>query len=929
MKFIPLLLLLLIVPCKHKAANPNPDSLKRELESAKGSQQLVILEQLSAYYSRLRQTDTAMKYDSLALEISQKTGDDLARSNILNNLGIGFYAKGDYANSILLFRESMVLKEKIGDTIAIVKALNNLGVLYQLTADYEQAISMLMQSLEIRKRQGDTIGIARTYNNISVIYKNINQTEQSLQMLNEAYEIYLALDDTEGLASVYNNYGTVYQLLSENELAKYYYLKSLEKKEGSADRRSLANTLNNLGMVYQALDNLEEAHLYYLKALEIRTAIKDRFGLASVYFNLGNLFMRKNEMGKAQENFAEAISFAEEGNFRSLLQRIYNDKALLLAKENQFELAYQFAMRSSALKDSIYTEQLNTSIAELEARQRTDRMHRENELLRIDNELKALTIKRNRTGIFMGLVLFLFAVTLVFAIWKRLHEKRRLTASLEQSLKLLAESEDKYRTVVEQSHEAIFIHWGNRLLFANKYLLKISGLSEMEIYQRQPELLITIADRPAFSLFLSKEGKDPSLAPKNEFRLETKTGELRWLEMSQVKISLHGEEAFLVIARDITDRKQTSELIRKLEQAVRQSPVSTLITDAKGNIEYVNQKFCEMSGYTAGELQGKNPRVLKSEKMDQAIYTQIWKTITAGEVWKGELLNKNKEGKLFWEAVTISPIFDENQIITHYLGVKEDITQRKANDERLRKSEERLREANAAKDKFFSIIAHDLKNPFNAILGFSNLLLTEYDEFNEGEKKEFIANIHEASASSFRLLQNLLDWSRTQTGAIQFNPEKFDLKLVLDEIITLNNSSLISKEIALATNLCDGCYVMADQNMVLTVMRNLVSNAIKFTPKGGKVNISCLREKGFYRISVSDTGIGIPEDQLGIMFQVDKQPQRPGTDNEKGTGLGLLLCAEFVQMNGGEIWVESRENEGSSFHFTIKAADLPSSGKPL
>jgi PAS domain S-box-containing protein len=382
-------------------------------------------------------------------------------------------------------------------------------------------------------------------------------------------------------------------------------------------------------------------------------------------------------------------------------------------------------------------------------------------------------------------------------------------------------------------------------------------------------------------------------------------------------ISLYDERAYLVMARDITERKQTTEFIRKLEQAVRQSPASIIITDSKGNIEYANQKFTDMSGYELDEVKGKNPRFLKSGKMKPEIYTSMWETITQGLVWRGELLNRSRNGNLYWEAASISPIFDENQIITHYLAVKEDITQRKADEERLRKSEANLREANATKDKFFSIIAHDLKNPFNVILGFSNLLLNEYDDFDEQEKKEFIANIHEASASSFRLLQNLLDWSRTQTGTIKYYPEIVDVKMAVEEILSLNNSVALNKEINIKTYFSGKLEVLADHNMLLTILRNLVSNALKFTPRGGKVEIKCMQTDDCLRVSVSDNGIGIPKEQMDLLFKIDEQVQRSGTESERGTGLGLILCSEFVKKNGGTIWVESEEGKGSTFFFTL------------
>lgn len=893
------------------------DSLKLQLLTAEGMQRLDLLEQLSLFYANNHLPDSALRYDSIALKISKETKDLYAQSNVLNNMGLSFYSKAEYATAIRLFQESLELKESISDTVAIVKSLNNLGVLYQLVGDYDQSISMLMRSLEIRKKQGDTLGIARTLNNISVIYKNIGKTDMSLTMLDEALEIYVHLQNSEGLASVFNNMGTIYQLENQHDKAKESFLKSLTYKQGSNDHRSIANTYNNLGMIYFAIGDTAGALDYYRKAYTLRQGVNDRFGLASVTLNLGKLFVKMGDFEKAENYLHQSLQIVKDEGFKNLLQRVYSELAVLYGTSRQFERAYHYATLASQTKDSVYTDQLNTRITELEERQKNERTYRENELLRVDNELKTLKMRRNRIWLLVSLSFLGLVVALGILSWFRLVEKRKLTLSLEKNMRLLKESEIKYKSVVEQTEEVIFIHWGGVILFANAHLFKISGLTQNELYRKKPDELIYLPDRVAFLDFISNNNETLSTERKKEFRLITKNGKLKWLDMTQTMISLNNEKAYLVMARDITERKETSEFIRKLEQAVRQSPASIIITDSKGHIEYVNHKFTDMSGYELDEVKGKNPRILKSGKMEPEVYTSMWETITQGQVWRGELLNRSRNGSLYWESASISPIFDENQIITHFLAVKEDITQRKADEERLRKSETSLREANATKDKFFSIIAHDLKNPFNVILGFSNLLLNEYDDFDEQEKKEFIANIHEASASSFRLLQNLLDWSRTQTGTIKYYPEIVDVKLAVDEIFTLNNSVARNKEINMQTEFSGNMKVLADHNMLLTILRNLVSNALKFTPRGGKVAIKCFQLDDCLQVAVSDNGIGIPEKQLGHLFKIDEQVQRSGTESERGTGLGLILCNEFVKKNGGKMWVESEEGKGSTFYFTL------------
>ncbi|MCD4746251.1 MAG: tetratricopeptide repeat-containing sensor histidine kinase, partial [Bacteroidales bacterium] len=223
----------------------------------------------------------------------------------------------------------------------------------------------------------------------------------------------------------------------------------------------------------------------------------------------------------------------------------------------------------------------------------------------------------------------------------------------------------------------------------------------------------------------------------------------------------------------------------------------------------------------------------------------------------------------------------------------------------------------ATKDKFFSIIAHDLKSPFNAILGFSNFLYEDFDDFNETQKKEFIKNISDSSEETFKLLENLLDWSRSQSGNLNFKSEILNLKEILNNTTLFLTSQIDTKNIGLYNNIQPDITVFADKNMLKTIFRNLISNAIKFTHKGGEVNISSKLKANFVEIKISDNGVGISEENIKKLFRIDEKFKTNGTANEKGTGLGLILCREFVEKSSGKIWVESEEGKGSNFCFTI------------
>lgn len=240
-----------------------------------------------------------------------------------------------------------------------------------------------------------------------------------------------------------------------------------------------------------------------------------------------------------------------------------------------------------------------------------------------------------------------------------------------------------------------------------------------------------------------------------------------------------------------------------------------------------------------------------------------------------------------------------------------------AQNKSLIKLNQELNEAIATKDKFFSIIAHDLKDPFHTLLGFSDLILSTFDMRKPEDIKRLVKLIKESSMHGFDLLNNLLEWSRTQTGSIKYDPAIINLSTTVNELLLLLTKTAEKKSLLLTSAIPEDCTVYADEMMIQTVIRNLVSNALKFTEAGGVVRIESRTLEDETEIIVSDTGLGIPAEHLGKLFSISENYSTSGTDMERGTGLGLLLCKEFVEKNGGKIQVKSTPGEGSEFSFTI------------
>ncbi len=238
-------------------------------------------------------------------------------------------------------------------------------------------------------------------------------------------------------------------------------------------------------------------------------------------------------------------------------------------------------------------------------------------------------------------------------------------------------------------------------------------------------------------------------------------------------------------------------------------------------------------------------------------------------------------------------------------------------NKQLAESEKKLMELNASKDKLFSIIAHDLKGPFQPLLGMSEILANEHHLLNENEREKFVKEIHGLLKNQFKLVDNILDWARMQTGKLQFNPVKINLSKKVNEVISILNANALIKNISVSNNVESNVIVFSDSYMLQSILQNLISNAIKFTNGNGKISISSLDSNGTCEISVADNGMGISDEGMKKIFRIDTQHSTLGTENEKGTGLGLIICKEMVEKNNGKIWVESKMGSGSRFYFTL------------
>jgi PAS domain S-box-containing protein len=349
-----------------------------------------------------------------------------------------------------------------------------------------------------------------------------------------------------------------------------------------------------------------------------------------------------------------------------------------------------------------------------------------------------------------------------------------------------------------------------------------------------------------------------------------------------------------------------------------------------GTITYLSPAIEQVRGLTVEEAMNQTIDQIhtpESAAISIRYVQELYADYVAGlplKSFRGELDYYRKDGSIFQSEVIVYPIPGDDLDSLILLGVTRDITERKQFEARLYEQAKKLEELNATKDKFFSIIAHDLRSPFNGILALSEFLRRDVQDLDAESIREYSEHIHNSAKQAFGLLENLLNWANTQQGGLQFTPKKIWINNVIAHEIDNLMSTADHKGILLEKSIDGDIIIEADEKMMETVIRNLISNALKFTHIGGSVTVLASLKSDLLEVVVSDTGIGMSENVIENLFKIDKGLTVAGTQNEKGSGLGLIICKEFVERHGGELYVESELGKGSRFCFTIPVSKLSS-----
>ena len=513
----------------------------------------------------------------------------------------------------------------------------------------------------------------------------------------------------------------------------------------------------------------------------------------------------------------------------------------------------------------------------------------------------------------------------------------------------LRESEEKYKLLSDVTFEGILIHDQGVACEMNEALSRISGFSREETIGNN---IVKMAVHPD-DLTKVFANSDHGYTLPYEVRCVRKDGSIIPIEIEGKVFLYRGQKLRVAAVRDITVQKQTAQALKENElqfqKIIHNVPFSLCISSLNYTILYANPKFIELFELHPDDIHNEN------------VFDDIGLQPEQRKIWVKNILENGKELNFETQVRTKSGdnkwIILSGIIIRYHdqdciLSVHHDITKSKVANEALKEysiqlenynqemlkanelvetalyqkntvieelelTKQQLQETIAEKDKFFSIMAHDLKSPFSGFLGLTKTLNEQIYNLTINEMQELVAALQTSADNVYKLLENLLEWSRLQRHLVEFRPGTFDLHYLADLIINLQKSNALNKKITINNYIPLGSNIFADTNMINTVLRNLISNSLKFTDPGGKIDINFSSSPSHNIFQVIDNGIGIPDDMINLLFVTGEKTSRQGTAGESSTGLGLLLCKEYIEAHHGSIEVQSDEGKGTTFTISL------------
>jgi PAS domain S-box-containing protein len=771
--------------------------------------------------------------------------------------------------------------------ILLAETYSNISLKYSLLAyEYSKQLNLSkLQQLSVK--------------NIAIAHKNMGNNTEALTYYKINLDLCKVNKDISSEIETLNEIGELNRLIGLLELSIEYHLNSLDLAKKYQIINLIPTIYNSLGVTYRNIGDAKKARDYYDKALTFGLNQNNYVSITKSYENIGNLYWYNHLYDSSLVNYNKALynSINIKQNQLTIKIGLLNNIGNAYRGKKEFRKALNYYDSALFINKSIKNKNLEAVV--------------------LKNIGNTFFDKGNAS-------VAIHYINKSNLIAKEIYLKRILIENHFQLSEIYSKTGnykfalDNYKIYI-QHKDSVFLNEKNykiselELKYKNKE--NEETINQLKYNKQKNNLLYTSIIAIVSFLLLIVTYNRYRLKKQDNKKIEEQGNHLKMLNEELKK-------QYELLKSNKEELTNSETLFRTIFET---SPLGKILLDSKGNILKINNSFLKIVGFDVSrELIGLNITQLAVLKRTRVLVS-FSDVIENKQVVFGDTTIRNSKGECVVINYHLFPILNENGELIKIQALATDITEKQKSEKALIKSERQLRELNATKDKFFSIIAHDIKNPFNAIMGFSHLLNEDYELFTDEERKQFVGNISQASEDVYNLLENLLKWSWTQNGQISYNPKNLDLKEICSETIAVLNLQAERKSIKIECSINESIFVFADENMLKTVFRNLISNAIKFTNENGfiKINHFIFEKKQdnsllkYIQIQVKDNGVGISQEDLKKLFRIDEKINSKGTIGETGTGLGLILCKEFIVKNKGKIWVESELGEGSNFNFTI------------
>jgi len=716
------------------------------------------------------------------------------------------------------------------------------------------------------------------YNDISRAYWPVS-LEESTGYAMRALDLAKMLGDQKGMADALNRLGNAEYLRNNYNEALAYYTRSLDIRTIIDDTYGILGSLNNMYLLHNVMGNRDEAVKYLKEALDLSISMEDEEQVAYYSNIMGHVYSELHDFEKAAVHFDRALGIFEKTGDETGLASVLLNKGSMYRRMSLYDEAQEKYFR--ALNSFLLTGNSN-GVASV--KNNMGIIHKQLNHLDIALEYfnRSLEIY-NETGTNIGGVAHI--LNNIGIIW---YEKEEYDTALDYYTRALEsyQETDQIQGIATACHNIGILH------------TRMGNYQDaFDYYTRSVEINHVIGDNYRLA---------------NNYN---NLGELFYLQKDFEMARKYLDEA-LEMAMPLNAKELISEnyLFR-----------SNLFNDME-DFELSLMYFEKYDAYQDSIYTDDAARRVAELKVRHEWENQLRELELLEKDHNIRQLRIERQQALLW-ALAIGAILTAVFMIVMLsliryrkklnMAMNEKNLQLQSANSELRESEDNLKQLNSTKDKFFSIIAHDLKNPFNALLGFSETLNQDYDDLSSDQIFTYIDIINKSATNLYQLLENLLEWSKSQTGNIRYKPEKFELQPLADTVLSTLRANAERKKISVNTDIAEDITVFADKNIIATVIRNIVNNAVKFTHQNGEIIVSAVKDGKFVRVSVTDNGIGIDPLEQKKLFNINYNITTPGTNDEKGTGLGLILCKEFVERSGGSIWVDSEPGRGSKFIFTV------------